>query len=143
SKVTDYTGKPGQWDIGFGGPGAYKNETWDPDMPEPLTLISSATASAWNINWDDSQTIFKLYVQIYQLLGSVESAQFSVLNRLAQGHNFLEKSYWLNTGGPDALAESAELGQSFGFYADQFPSDVKFQCVQKVHFCGNKLVGQL
>jgi hypothetical protein len=139
------------WQIRFGGIRSYMND------PEPsvnssnsncsgkcVEIITMNTAKYWNINWEDATQVYKLYVQIYQLLGSVESAQFSVLKRLAGQHNFLKKSYWLNTGGDGALAEAEALVQSLN-KADtssggSFENAVKIECTQKVYFHGNQLV---
>jgi len=116
------------------------------DNPNPkcsgkcVELVSMNTAKYWNINWDDASQIYKLYVQIYQLLGSVESAQYSVLNRLTQQHNFLKKSYWLNTGGDTALFESEGLRNSFDRSASGFANAVHFECAERVYYHGNQLV---
>lgn len=126
------------WDIGYGMKGAGKNAD-PPDVPETLTMISMDAAKLWWINWEDANQIYKLYVQIYQLLGSVESAQYSVLKRLSAGHNFLKKSYWLNTGGPEALNEAADAVISFDVASGGFNSAVKFWCSQKMLFHGNAL----
>ena len=137
---TEYTVEP-VWDIGYGSKGAGNNAD-PPDVPSTLTLISMDAAKLWWINWEDANQIYKLYVQIYQLLGSVESAQLSVLERLSQGHNFLKKSYWLNTGGPEALNEAADLVVSFDASSGGFVSDIKahgFHCSQKMLFHGNAL----
>jgi hypothetical protein len=110
-------------------------------------IVSMNTAKYWNINWEDANQIYKLYVQIYQLLGSVESAQFSVLQRLQQQgpHNFLTKSYWLNTGGDVAMAEAKELAKNFSVGSGGHDiwhnnSEVKFVCITNVMFHGNQLV---
>ncbi|MBI4376156.1 MAG: hypothetical protein HY549_06860 [Elusimicrobia bacterium] len=104
-----------------------------------VTLISRRTAQCWNINWQDANQIYKLYVQIYKLLGQVESAQYSVLNRLAREHNFLKKSYWLNMGGDTALREAEDAVTSFRPAADSFLEQVDFHCAQYLYFHGNQL----
>jgi hypothetical protein len=105
-----------------------------------VVIVSMKTAKAWNINWDDANQIYKLYVQIYQLLGSVESAQYSVLSRLAMDHNFLKKSYWLNVGGDLAVTEAGRLKTNFGSKADGFMGGIKFHCTKHVFFLGNQIV---
>ncbi len=106
-----------------------------------VTIISEQTAEHWNLNWEDANSAYKLFVQVYQLLGSVESAQYSVLKRLGGDHNFLKKSYWLNSGGPTALAEAAGAAAEFDSSAGGFLSGgVKFDCAAKVLFYGNLLV---
>ena len=133
------------WDIGYAGKRWGMNsespDVHSSDCPKPdcVTIISKRTAQYWNINWNDAQQIYKLYVQIFQLLGSVEAAQYSVLKRLVKDHNFLRKSYWLNTGGPEALNEAALAVKSFGVSADGFPESVKFHCARHVFFHGNQL----
>lgn len=99
-----------------------------------LDIITMQDALDYWLNWDDSQDIYKLYVQIYQLLGSVEDAQYSVFNRLTKTgrHGFFRKSYWLNTG--DDINQ-AEAGASF-FNAYSF--EPKPYCIQEVMIYGNK-----
>ena len=101
-----------------------------------LTLISEQTANCWNINWDDATSVMNLYVQIYQLLGSVESAQFSVLQRLATGHQFFTKSYWLNLGTQEALSEA----QGVAFPPVNFLSGVQMHCIPSIFYYANKLM---
>ncbi len=100
-----------------------------------LTLISEQTANCWNINWQDATEVMNLYVQIYQLLGSVESAQFSVLQRLATGHQFFTKSYWLNLGTQEALSEA----QGVSFPPVNFMSGIQMHCVPALFYYANKL----
>src|SRR5262249_49186707 len=115
-----------------------------------VEIISIETAKNWNVNWDDANQIYKLYVQIYQLLGSVESAQWKVLDKL-QGkggppHVFLSKSYWLNTGGTAASAESKQLatlwknGMPGGDWSTG--NQITFHCTKNISFHGNQLVHQ-
>ncbi|MHB2025212.1 MAG: TadE/TadG family type IV pilus assembly protein [Elusimicrobiota bacterium] len=163
--TSDYSQDQGTWDIGYGGiagsngpndknvenpniPGDTPDDKsggtppppWDPDT---LVLFRLRAASYWDLRFDDMKTIYGLYVQIYQLLGSVESAQFSVLKRLAGQHNFLTKSYWLNTGDPQSAAEAQMLSSSFDQSAGSFLSDVNFQCAPKIGFCGGVLTHTL
>lgn len=100
-----------------------------------LTLISEQTANCWNINWQDATEVMNLYVQIYQLLGSVESAQFSVLQRLATGHQFFTKSYWLNLGTQEALSQA----QGVSFPPVNFIGGVQMHCVPALFYYANKL----
>ncbi|HVA66477.1 MAG TPA: hypothetical protein VNK24_06085 [Elusimicrobiota bacterium] len=159
-ETSDYSHQEGTWDIGYGGIGTRKNVT-DPDIPGPtpddasggsppppwspdtLVLFRLRAADYWDVQYDDFSTIYGLYTQVYQLLGSVESAQYSVLQRLAGNHDFLAKSYWLNAGGANALNESQLLSTSFNQYAGSFLSSVHFQCAPKVGFCGNKFMHEL
>ncbi len=105
-----------------------------------VVIVSMRTAKAWNINWDDANQIYKLYVQIYQLLGSVESAQYSVLSRLSAKHNFLTKSYWLNVGGDQAVTEATQAANKFDGQAGGFMGAVNFHCAKHVMFMGNQIV---
>src|SRR5262249_9320370 len=63
-----------------------------------------------------------------------------VLTRLTTGHNFLKKSYWLNTGGDTALAEADTLVSSFDRSASGFKDSVHFLCADSLLFHGNQLV---
>lgn len=128
------------WKLRFGGCGTGKNDN-PPDMMScavassgggRLDLLTLQNALDYWLSWDDAQDIYKLYVQIYQLLGSVEDAQTSVFKRLTGNHNFFRKSYWLNTGDPIG---SADAGASY-FNAYQFQP--KPYCVQEIMFYGNK-----
>ncbi|MBI3505142.1 MAG: Tad domain-containing protein [Proteobacteria bacterium] len=104
------------------------------DVPDPycLDIISKQDAVDYWLSWDDAQDIYKLYVQIYQLLGSVEDAQYSVFQRLTSSHNFFRKSYWLNTG--DNVNAAAE--GSIYFSNHQFRP--KPYCISEVMIYGNK-----
>ena len=146
------------WEIKFGGCGGGKNDN-PPDMSScgasggtgtgsgggPVTgggvgvgasgrldILTMQDALDYWINWDDAQDIYKLYVQIYQLLGSVEDAQYSVFKRLTSNHNFFRKSYWLNTGDP---INTADFGAG-DFNAYSF--EPKPYCIQEVMIYGNK-----
>ena len=147
----DYIDKEHDWAIRFNDDnvcGAAKNgKTHDPipqmdacpcgDSAHPhptcLTLLTLDDAKRYWISWEDAMDIYKLYVQIYQLLGSVEDAQYRVFSRLTDGHNFFRKSYWLNTGEDCA-------GGTCG--ASGFPTKANFDpkpyCVASVTFYGNK-----
>lgn len=142
------------WQIRFPDTGASfrsgMNSATDPDVDShdqgseggagcspPCTLIFNVdTVRHWNIGWDDSNQVFKLYVQIYQLLGSVEAAQYKVLWRLAQNHNFMSKSYYLNIGDTQALQEAGQAVQAFRRSADPFTGKVAFWCTPKMRIYG-------
>lgn len=100
-------------------------------------IITEHNANHFWINWDDANQVWKLYVQIYQLLGAVEDAQYSVLKRLASEHSFLKKSYWLNTG--DAVA--AGDGAAMAFEAAMGTFKATPYCHQKFMFYGNRPTG--
>ncbi|MBI4676878.1 MAG: hypothetical protein HY748_04785 [Elusimicrobia bacterium] len=127
--------------------GAAKNED-PPDMPGSeyagvFVVFDQEDAHDWWLNWEDAQQMATLYVQIWQLLGSVEEAQYSVLERLVKQHNFYKKAYWLNTGDP---VETGALGaQSFQSSASGFlwPNGVKFFCHKQITYYGSVPTGQL
>ncbi len=146
-----------QWDISFGDKwynsrGADKNAS-PPSWPQPvstckgtnsgaqtpcLNLLTMADANSYWINWDDANQIFKLYVQIYQLLGSVEDAQYSVLQRLAAQHNFLTKSYWLNTG--DFATDGVQsFASGIGNWSPG--TNIQYSCYEYLNFYGNQPTG--
>ena len=138
------------WDIKFGskgGPGCQAKGTSegssknsDPHSLDGTTveIISLDNANSFWLNWDDAVQVYKLYVQIYSLLGSVEDAQYSVLKRLAADHNFLKKSYWLNTGDSinDAQAAAHSFGQGVGDSDWMSQSGVKCLAYSKLNFFG-------
>lgn len=146
------------WDIEYGGPRASlmntdspSMQTWDRNPTNPCTgqcglVFTQDTAQHWNIGWEDATTIFKMYVQIYQLLGSVESAQFNVLKRLTSGsnHNFLSKSYWLNADQTnEALSEAGGAVRQFAIQASQFIPGVQFHCMPKMRVYANKFTNDI
>lgn len=112
-------------------------ETGNPPCSSPCTLIFNIdTVTHWNIGWDDANQVFKLYVQIYQLLGSVEAAQYAVLDRLQQSHNFLSKSYYLNIGDQTALAEAQAAVQDFNMSAGGFMGAINLWCTPRMRIMG-------
>ena len=130
-----------QWMLRFGGCGSGKN-SWSPDMDScggsgRLDIITMQDALDYWISWDDAQDIYKLYVQIYQLLGSVEDAQYSVFQRLTRDHNFFRKSYWLNTNDPiNDGRDGARWFDTYGRVGSGFAP--KPYCVQEIMIYGNK-----
>lgn len=142
------------WEIEYGGDRASlvnndnpSMQSWDRSPVSPCQgecglVFSQQSAQHYNIGWEDATTIFRMYIQIYQLLGSVESAQFAVLKRLTDGsnHNFLSKSYWLNADqSSEALGDAQrDLVPSFAASSSGFVPSVKFHCVPKMRLYGNK-----
>jgi hypothetical protein len=120
------------WYLRFGGSGAGKNQV-NPNLGSGrLNLLTMQDALDYWISWSDAQDIYKLYVQIYQLLGSVEDAQYSVFKRLTADHNFFRKSYWLNTNDP--INDAYDGASGFERYAfEPHP-----HCVQEIMIYGNK-----
>ena len=134
---TLFTDEP-VWDIEYGGVGVSKNSS-DPEMPDPVVLFSLDNANKYWHPWDLATEVYKLYVQVYSLLGSVEDAQWQVLKRLTKDskHSFLQKSYWLNTG--DAKGYGDELANSFDAALGDFKT--RAHCVRKLVYNGNRHLG--
>jgi hypothetical protein len=127
----------GTWDIAYPEP---KNGGGSaPDLKEPFMLFTLDNANKFWHPWDLATEIYKLYVQIYSLLGSVEDAQFSVLKKLSSEHSFLKKSYVLNSGDP--VDDAALLAKSFDVALGDFNSGVKPYCQQTMDYWGNRHIG--
>lgn len=126
------------WRIRYGGLGEGKNAS-EPELVEPLQLFTQEDARKYWHPLDLAVEIYKLYFQIYSLLGSVEDAQYSVLKRLISDHSFMKKSYWLNTGEP----QGDLLVSSFRAAVPDFASGgvVKAKCQKTLDYCGNKHLG--
>ncbi|MBI5247115.1 MAG: hypothetical protein HY923_08030 [Elusimicrobia bacterium] len=136
------SGKPGfdnedKWDIEYGGAGAGRNSP-NPTIPDPVVLFTHENGDQSYHPWDLATEVYKLYFQVFSLLGSVEDAQWQVLKRLTKdsNHSFLQKSYWLNTGDP------ASYGSD---YAANWNAALDFKttphCVRKLVYHGNKYTG--
>lgn len=140
SHTAETTLPTSQWQIRYGGAGAGKNDG-PPTLPEPLKLFTLQNAYDYWHALDLAVEIYKLYFQIYSLLGSVEDAQYSVLKRLSADHSFMKKSYWLNTG--DSMADADSLVNDFRSKVPAFDSSavVKPFCQQQLTYCGNRHLG--
>ena len=127
-----------KWDIEYGGKGAGKNST-SPQIDDPVVLFSLDNANKFWHPWDLASEVYKLYVQVFSLLGSVEDAQWQVLKRLTKdsNHSFLQKSYWLNTGDPAVYG--TELARSFDVALGEFKTTP--HCVRKLVYHGNRHLG--
>ena len=137
---------PHKWNIEYGGNGTGKNSN-PPDMtavptsntPDFALFTEDDAVHYWH-TWELATDIYKLYVQIYSLLGSVEDAQYQVLTRLTTGggvpHSFLQKSYWMNTGDP--VGDANGLARSFDLALGDFPHAVQANCLKKLDYWGNK-----
>ncbi|HEX4047694.1 MAG TPA: hypothetical protein VH309_07670 [Elusimicrobiota bacterium] len=144
--VSSITG--GQWKIEYGGPYAAEKNANPPqldrvdqgDNNQNYELFTEDNADYYWHPYDLATEIYKLYVQIYSLLGSVEDAQFQVLTRLTTGggvpHSFLQKSYWLNTGDP--VGDAVALSHSFDTALGDFNHSVHPACLQVLDYWGNK-----
>ena len=131
-----FTNEP-EWDIAYGGPVGGPKNSASPTMPETVVLFSIADANRYWHHWNLATEIYKLYRQVFQLLGSVEDAQFKVLEKLTKGtpsHSFLQKSYWLNTG--DAPSYGQQLAQAWDSQLGDFTGTP--HCVRKLVYHGNK-----
>ncbi|MFA6318097.1 MAG: hypothetical protein WC943_11830 [Elusimicrobiota bacterium] len=128
-----------------------KNES-EPNMAASewngiFVIFDQEDAHDWWLNWEDAQQMATLYVQIWQLLGSVEEAQYSVLSRLVKSHNFYKKAYWLNTG--DSVADGMLGAESFDSSARSFlhssdgGSGIKFFCHRQITYYGSIPTGEL
>jgi hypothetical protein len=138
----------GKWKIEYGGPAGVGKNSNPPDLSfvkgddESTTyeLFTLDNADHYWHTWQVATDMYKLYVQIYSLLGSVEDAQYQVLTRLTTGstpHSFLQKSYWLNTGDPvgsaSALASSFDAAMGGDFLHAVHPA-----CLTKMDYWGNQ-----
>jgi len=127
----------GSWDIAY--PEPKNGGGGPPELPGTFELFSLDDANKYWHQWDLATEIYKLWVQIYSLLGSVEDAQFSVLKRLSGDHSFMKKSYWLNTGDP--INDAAGLARSFDVALGDFNSAVKPYCQTRLNYWGNRHLG--
>ena len=137
-----------EWDIGYydsansEGTQVQGKNNAPPDMGQAekggaFHVLTEDNANHFWINWDDANQVYKLYVQIYSLLGAVEEAQYSVLTRLAKDHSFLKKSYWLNTG--DAVSSGDDAAKAFDLAMGPFKATP--YCHEKFMFYGNRPTG--
>jgi hypothetical protein len=121
-------------------PAAGINEN-PPSTVEPFILFSLNDSNNYWHHYDLASEIYKLWFEVYSLLGSVEGAQYQVLTRLtagAQPHSFLVKSYWLNT--QDNVNDASALAASFGNQLGNFNGSVSVLCQKTLQYCGNKFV---
>ena len=113
-----------------------------PTMPAKFMLFIDADAYQYWHQMDLATQIYQLYVQVFGLLGSVEAAQYSVLQRLDAEHSFLVKSYWLNTGDPISSADplKAEFRRQMpDFQTEGSGKAVEPMCIKQLQYWGNKL----
>ncbi len=96
-----------RWDIRFNEslrPGINRS---NPEVNSLLTLITEKQGNDVWIFWVPAVGIYKLYAQIYTLLGSIENSQITVFKRLTSNFRFFRKSYYLNTG--DCKGDNAQV----------------------------------
>ncbi len=127
------------WDIRYGGSAGADKNTDNPHLQDPVVLFSMDNANKFWHPWDLATEVYKLYVQVFSLLGSVEDAQWQVLKRLTKdsNHSFLQKSYWLNTG--DSAVYGADLAKEFDIKLGEFKTTP--HCVRKLIYHGNRHMG--
>ena len=120
------------WDIQYSP--SRQQQLTDKNPIDTFELFTIQDANWFWHPWDLATEIYKLYVQIYSLLGSVEDAQRQVLKRLSNGHSFMAKSYWLNTG-----ESGAELVASFNAVVPDFGSNTVAEpvCQRHLNYWGN------
>ena len=108
-------------------------------------ILTSDNALKWWIQWEDAMDVYKLYFQIYQLLGSVFEAQLAVFNRLTKDsspmpHTFYRKSVWLNTGESGAPHDEYSRDAVQDSFTTKLDNDFKPRaaCVENILFFGNQ-----
>ncbi|MFH2205133.1 MAG: hypothetical protein ABIJ96_18640 [Elusimicrobiota bacterium] len=133
----------GEWNLRFGENPMFPENRNDssPSLNDKLYLITEEDAHNYWITWDDAKDIYKLYVQLYQLVGIVEDSQFSVFCRMtgATGctssdnrHNYFRKSYWLNTNaGVEDAYDGAQVFNDYSFEPEP-------NCLKEIMIFGNK-----
>ena len=128
-----------KWDIRYGGAGAGKNDANNPTITDPIELFTKENCDQSYNPLPVVEEVYKLYFQIFSLLGSVEDAQWQVLKRLTKdsSHSFLQKSYWLNTGDPANYG--SDLAGAFDSALGEFKTPP--HCVRKLIYRGNKFIG--
>ena len=127
----------GVWDIAYSEP--RQSGMTSANLQEPFELFTESDANHYWHQYDLATEIYKLWVQIYSLLGSVEDAQAKVLERLSVDHSFMKKSYWLNTGDP--INDAASLARSFDVAMGDFKSSYKPVCQRTLNYWGNRHLG--
>ncbi len=127
-----------KWDIEYGGKGAFKNDP-NPNFPDNIELFTMENCEQSYNPLPLVEEVYKLYFQVFSLLGSVEDAQWQVLKRLTKdsSHSFLQKSYWLNTGDP------SNYGSEFASAWDNALGEFKTtpHCYRTLVYRGNKFIG--
>lgn len=153
SGTTDCFAGKGQWDIEYVSrttkniprqddiTNGVTDETPNDNADAGFLLFTLDDANHFWHPYELASEIYKLYVQVYSLLGSVEDAQYSVLKRLSSDHSFMKKSYWLNTGDPVTAADA--LVTSFRTQMPDFGSTTVVHpvCQQYLNYWGNRHIG--
>lgn len=87
-----------KWPIKFKDvPGRRMNQN-PPTFDSMLKFITEDQGIKVYIFWDPAIGLYKFYAQVYNLLGSVQTSQKTVFERLTENFSFFRKSYYLNTG---------------------------------------------
>lgn len=101
------------------------------ELPGLLLFQECQAKHTW-LSHKLASAVYKTYAQVYMLLGQVEEAQMQVFERLTASHNFLRKSYWLNSGDCDDAAACAQNAAS-GFKGLQ----TKIHRIKELNFYAN------
>ncbi|MCG2725765.1 MAG: hypothetical protein L6420_05840 [Elusimicrobia bacterium] len=124
-----------KWEIEFHSSRSGMNQN-PPAVSDTLTLISEEQGTKLYLFWDPAIGIYKFYAQFYTLLGSIETSQITVFERLTENFNFFRKSYYLNTGecrqNPQACAEDGVAG--FKANAIRQGSNFHMHYIEKIRF---------
>jgi hypothetical protein len=112
----------------------------NPKFPSQFDLFQHDPMIYFILSWEAACGIYKLYAQVYMLLGSVQSAQRSVYQRLTEGHNFFRKSYYLNTGDSDPDTAGQD-GVNTGFANADLTYSGDMQYINSIYFAARKFVG--
>ncbi|MFA5162137.1 MAG: hypothetical protein WC421_07810 [Elusimicrobiales bacterium] len=119
----------------------------DPQFPSRFDLFKHARMIRLILSWEAAVGIYKLWAQVYMLLGSVEGSQRDVYERLSADFNFFRKSYYLNTSDPDCQRNPSTCGSQGltagpnPFVANRLKTEMKY--IHDVYFAARKFVGGL
>jgi len=107
----------GKWEIAFdetARPEFKDNPTGKTDTPV-FHLITQDQGVKIMLEWGSAIGYYKFYSQVYSLLGTVETSQYTVFERLTDGFSFFKKSYFLNSG--TCESEQAQSCGNDGIYS--------------------------
>lgn len=107
----------GKWEIAFdetARPDFKDNPSGKTDTPV-FNLITQDQGVKIMLEWGSAIGYYKFYSQVYSLLGTVETSQYTVFERLTDGFSFFKKSYFLNSG--TCESEQAQSCGNDGIYS--------------------------
>ena len=137
-----------EWDIEFShgrggdgskGTGGIDLNSSNPQFPSKFDLFQHDPMIYLILSWEAACGIYKLYAQVYMLLGSVQASQRSVYQRLTEGHNFFRKSYYLNTGDGDPATSGQDGVKNLAGTDLTSSTDMKY--INSIYFAARKFVG--